>query len=81
MFGTACKQFIIFIPRLRLCLGQCVNSLLFLYRDSDKFGTVCKQFIIFMYTEIQIMFGTVCKQFIIFIPRFRLCLGQCVKNL
>ena len=48
MFGTACKQFIIFIPRLRLCLGQCVNSLLFLYRDSDKFGTVCKQFIIFI---------------------------------
>ena len=48
MFGTVCKQFIIFIPRLRLCLGQCVNSLLFLYRDSDKFGTVCKQFIIFI---------------------------------
>ena len=33
MFGTVCKEFIIFIPRLRLCLGQCVNNLLFDFKS------------------------------------------------
>ena len=59
MFGTVCKQFIIFIPRFRLCLGQCVKQfIIFIPRFGICLGQ-CENNLLFLYRDSEYVWDSV----------------------